>query len=355
MPEKATAPKKVSDKSTKQELLDAYQALAQQLEEKRAAELNPARHLEEKKAEEAVQVATSLSPDGIDRDIGGLRAEIGKSLAEIADKLQAEVGRFKSLQQAVAAKQRELQEMYGIEKAATSLAALIEAQNQKRREFETDLAGEKEELTREIEATREAWDQEKKAHEAETKERESSEKKARDREREEFSYLFKREQQAARDKLADEKATLEKALQQKKEAAEKELGERERAVAATERELAQLRERTAAFPKELETAVAKAVKETADRLQLEAKNREELLRKGFDGERNVLTARLEALERIVKDLTGQNTKLAQQQETAYQKVQEIAEKAVEGSSHAKSFAELQKLFAEQNRKAGEKA
>jgi hypothetical protein len=101
----------------------------------------------------------------------------------------------------------------------------------------------------------------------------------------------------------------------------------------------------------LESALDKAVKETADRLKVEAKNREELLRKEFDGERNVFAARTEALEKMNKDLSDQSAKLSKQLEAAYQKVQEIAEKAIEGSSQAKSLADLQKLLAEQSRKS----
>jgi hypothetical protein len=47
--------------------------------------------------------------------------------------------------------------------------------------------------------------------------------------------------------------------------------------------------------------------------------------------------------------------LARQLESACQKVQEIAEKTIESAGQAKSFAELQKFFAEQTRKTtGEK-
>jgi hypothetical protein len=49
-------------------------------------------------------------------------------------------------------------------------------------------------------------------------------------------------------------------------------------------------------------------------------------------------------------LLAANAKLAQQLEAAYQKVQDIAEKTVEGSSQARSLAELQKLLIEQGRK-----
>lgn len=351
MENKPTPPKKLTEKNTKQEMLDAYHNLVRQLQEKRAAELKPEKQLQDKQAEEAVAVAAGLAPDGVERALGNLKADIGNSLAAIAERMAAEVTRFKAVQKAVESKERELQELYGIEKAASSLAALIEAQNEKRREFEIELGRQKEELTREIETNRAEWEKEKKSHEVELRERDALEKKGREREKEEFAYLFKREQQVARDKLNDEKATLEKEILAKRESLTKELAEREKAVAAQERELIELKQKAATFPKELESAVEKAVKQVTDRLNLEAKNREELLRKEFEGQRNVSVARIEALEKMAKDLSDQNGKLSRQLETAYQKVQEIAEKAIEGSSQAKSLADLQRLLAEQSRKA----
>jgi hypothetical protein len=353
MPEKPAPPKKLSEKSTKQEMLEAYQTLAKQLEEKRAAELAPERRLEEKRAEEAVKVAAAVESDSIDREIGGLKAQIGKMLAEISDRLATESTRFANIQKAVESKEQELKELYGIEKAAVSLAALIEAQNQKRIEFETNLASQREELQHEIDSKRTEWDEEKRSHEAEIKERDAAEKKAQDRAREDFNYGFKREQQALKDKLNDEKTALEKDIKLKRETAEKEFAEREKALGERERELAELRDRTASFPKELQTAVAEAVKEATDKLRLEAKSREDITAKQFEGERNVLAARNESLERANKDLLASNTKLAQQLEAAYQKVQDIAEKTVEGASQSKSLAELQKLLLDQNRRGRE--
>src|SRR6266481_3905760 len=160
MPEKPATPKKLSEKSTKQEMLDAYQALAKQLDEKRAAELAPERRIEERKTEEAVKVATTVAPDGIDREIGNLKAEIGKMLVDVSDRLAAESCKFRSIQKAVESKECDLKELYGIEKTAVSLAALIEAQNQKRTEFETEIARDREQLEAEIESKRTAWEEE---------------------------------------------------------------------------------------------------------------------------------------------------------------------------------------------------
>src|SRR6266513_4300253 len=101
MAEKDASVKKLTDKNTKQEMLEAYQMLAKQFDEKRQAELNPERRLEEKKAEQAIKVAATVAAEGIDREIGGLKSEIGKMLADISERLAAEAGRFRSLQKAV--------------------------------------------------------------------------------------------------------------------------------------------------------------------------------------------------------------------------------------------------------------
>ena len=103
----------------------------------------------------------------------------------------------------------------------------------------------------------------------------------------------------------------------------------------------------------MEAAIAKAVKEATEKLNLEAKNREELQKREFLGERNVLTTRIESLEKIAKDQSEQVARLTEQLEKAYQQVQEIAVKTIEGSSNSKSLANLQQWMAEQVRKSSQ--
>jgi hypothetical protein len=351
MEEKKIQPRKLSLSNTQQEMLEAYSAVLKQLEAQREAELKPEKRLEEKKAKEVIQVAESLSSEGVAKEISTLKIETGKMLAQISDRLEEEVNKFRAIQNAITLKEKELQELYEIERSAVTLAALIESQNQKRQAFESEMAEKKEALSQEIEALRAEREKEKNDHEAEIKERDIAEKKRRDREREEYEYSFKREQKLAKDRFEDEKAKLEKEIQIKKEQMQSELKEREKVVAEKEEELNELRMKTNAFPKELETAVAKAIKETTDRLNLEAKNREELVKKEFIGERNVLTTRIESLQKIAKEQSEQIAKFSQQLEKAYQQVQDIAVKTIEGSSTIKSFANLQQWISEQTRKA----
>lgn len=350
MADKKEQPLKISVSSTKQEMLGAYHDLLKQLQEKRESELKPEEKMEEKVTKKAVEVADSLSTEGIVKEIGNLKSEIGKLLSQLSDHLEEEVNKYRQIKKAVEVRETEIHEIYEIQKSTSTLAALIEAQHQKRQEFETEMTSKREELTREIQNMGAEWGKEKKQHEAEIKERDTVELKKREREKEEYLYAFQREQQLTKDRFQDERAKLEKEIQQKKEQMEKELAERQKAIAQKEAEWNELQRKASAFPKELELAANKAVKEAVEKVQLEAKNREELLKKEFDGDRNVLNTRIQSLEKTVKEQNEQMSKLSQQLEKAYSQVQDIAIKSVEGSSNFKSFTSLQQLVTEQTRK-----
>ena len=271
-------------------------------------------------------------------------------LTQISDGLEEEVDKFRKIQEAIKVKEEEFTELYEIERSAETLAALLESQNLKRREFEADMGAKKEELSQETQTISLEWEKEKKEREEDIEERDTEEAKRRKREKEEYGYAFKREQQLAKDKFEDEKAKTEKEIQIKKEQMEKDLTEREKQVVEREGELNELQEKVNGFSKQMEEAVNKAVKDTTEGIKLEAKNREELLIKEFDGERNVLTTRIESLEKSVKEQGEQIVKLSGQLESSYQKVQDIAVKAIEGSSNLQSLTSLQQLVTEQTRK-----
>jgi len=350
MVEQKPAARKLSMKSTKQQMLEAYNELVKQLQEKDKETLSPEKKTEEKKKQELVQVADSLFSEGVLKEIGTLKLEIGKMLAQISDGLEEEVAKYEKINSAIELKEKELHDVYEIERSAASLAALIEAQNQKRLQFESEMTLRKEELEREIEATRATWKKERDDHEAAIKERDAAEQKRRERDKEEFAYAFKREQQLTKDKFEDEKAKLEAEIQLKKEHLEKLLAEREKAVSEKEHQLKELQDKVDAFPEEMETAVAKATQEVAERIRLEAKNREEFLKKEFDGEKNVLKTKIEALEKTAKEQNEQVTRLTQQLERAYQKVEDIAAKTVAGPSESKTLAMLHQIITEQTKK-----
>lgn len=335
--------KKLSTTNTKQEMLDAYTDLLKQLEEKREVEATPEARVAEKVVKQAVAVADTLTTEGIVRDIGSLKLEVGKVLTTLSDRLEQEAGRYESVKRAIEEKEKELSEIYEIQKAASSLAALIESQNQKRDDFELEMTSRKETLTSEIEEMRAEWQKEKLQRAAEMKEQGSEEAKRRAREKEEFEYAIQRERQLAKDAFEKEKAgyeeqksALEREIALRQEQTDREFAEREQSLARQEQELADLRARVSLFPKELESSVAAEVKSAVEKQQVEAKYRLELLQKEFDGEKNVLMTKIASLEAVVKEQAARIAKLNEQIEKSYTQVQEIAVKAVEGSASAKA-------------------
>jgi hypothetical protein len=343
----------INPNSTKKEMIEAYEAVVKKLQEKRETQLKPEKVVEERRAQETVKAADALSSETVVQGIANLKISIGKMLSGIADQLEAEVTKYRRIKDAIDLREKEIEEIYGIERSASTLAALVEAHNQKKAEFEAEMAAEKESLTHEIEETRQQWEREEQEHDQQKKEREEAEERARKRAKDEYDYAFKREQRLAQDKFSDETGKQEKDLAEKRQQGEKQLAERERAVAAREDELKQFQTRADAFPAELDKAVAKAVKEALDRQQAAAKNREDLLQKEFDGERKAMTMRVQSLEKNAQEQQAVAERLSAQLEAAYQKVQDIAVKAIQGSADLKTLTELRNMLGERGRGGGQ--
>lgn len=86
----------------------------------------------EKAAKKVIALADALSADNIIAEISGLKVEVGKILTTLSDLLEQESGRYESVKKAIVQKEIELAEIYEIQKAASSLYALIEANSIKK-------------------------------------------------------------------------------------------------------------------------------------------------------------------------------------------------------------------------------
>jgi uncharacterized coiled-coil protein SlyX len=104
------------------------------------------------------------------------------------------------------------------------------------------------------------------------------------------------------------------------------------------------------FPAELDKAVQTAVKETTDKLTADFTSQINFLKKEAEGEKKVQESRIEALEKTILDQNIRIEKLTKQLDESYQKVQDIAVKAIEGTKDSKVIGQLEKLFQESSRK-----
>ncbi len=326
----------ISMTNTKKEMLEAYEALKETLQNQARTELKPEKAQKAKEEEKIIRSAEkAIDKEDVTRRIYDLKDEISRFLADLSGKIEAEKERYAQVKQAIDIRDRELMEIYEIEKSAFSLAALLEAQKQKRLEFETEMAARRKEQEELIESTKIRWEKEKQQSALTIKEQKDEAEKNWKRLKEEFEYAFNREKELKKQALVDELDKLTKQLQDKKEVFDKEtavreaeLTRRETVVAEREKNIDALEQKVAVFPLELERQVSAAVAGTTERLQFEADKNAEILTREFTGEKNVLKAKIESLDKLVASQQKQIDTLSRQIDTAYGKVQDIAVKAV---------------------------
>ena len=339
-----------SMKNTKNEMLDIIDRLQNDLEEKEKAKLNPEKVKEENRKAETIKKADQAVDSDLSTQIHSLKLSISKELTSLADTIQAEAEKYDNLNRAIELKKGELETLYSIEAEAAKLAAILEAQYQTREQFDlemvdkreqldSDLAARQEKLETMIVETKAAWEKEKSTYmEALAEEKEKNEKE-RTREQEEYEYQLNRTRELDRNKLDDERKQVEQELANKKNSFElfrqektTELEEREKQVAEREQLMDKLQRQVEAFPAELKKSIDSAVKAAEKQAADLFAQQETILNKTFEGEKNVLKTRITALDSLVKDQAKQIEKLHDQQEKAYQQVQDIAGKAVTGAA-----------------------
>ncbi len=327
MTPEANAPP-LSMANTKKEMLQAYTEIKKLLKLKEG-ELLDAKKIRADQAREqtAAAAAEAVATDPVVR-IAELKRSLGSELSDLSDRFAAEHERYRALCAEIEAKQADLKRIFEVETAAIDLAALLQAHKTEREKFAASMAEQRAELEAQIASRQTQWKDEAAQYEQKRK-----------REREEHDYEWKRElarkQTELQDRLADLNSQIQArqaAFDEQVETRERDLKVREETVAERERTFEELRARVEAFPAEREEAVLRAVKETTARLQSEHGLNQKLLTKEFEGKVQVLESRIASLTDLVASQVKQIEALTGQQERAYEKVQDIASKAVAGAT-----------------------
>ena len=331
----------INVKSTKNEILAAYEELIKKVREKKTDE--PKKIQEQQKQETIVKNTVTLSHEGIVKDISGLKVSLSSSLDKLNENYLAEFRKFEELQQAIQIEKRQLEDLYQLSANTDSLSAMLLAQKEKKEQFEHDMAlrkaeldekisNEKEKFEAEIAEKRGQWKKEQDLYAAQTKESLEEKKKVRTREDEEYLYNLKINRKKESDQYEEKKQKLEKELADKKAAFEKDFAERETKIKEAEAELSDLRIKNSSFPDELEKAVNETTKAVTEKLETRFRFEKELKQKETDGELKLKDQIIETLRGKIKDLETNIKELSQKAVTAEASVKDIAIRAIESSS-----------------------
>jgi hypothetical protein len=331
----------ISTKSTKNEILAAYDELLKKVQEKKTDE--PKKVQEQQKQETVVKNAATLSNEGIVREISGLKVSLSSTLDKLNENYINEFRKFEELQQAIQIEKQQLEDLYQLSAGTDSLSAMLLAQKEKKGQFELEMAtrkteleekmkGEKERFDSEMTDKRSQWKKEQELSAAQFKENQEEKKKNQAREEEEFQYNLKISRKKEADQYEEKKQKLEKELADKKAAFEKEFAERETKIKEAESELKELRVKNAAFPEELERAVNAAKLAVSEKLGTQYGFEKELNKKETEGELRLKDQIIETLKAKIKDMEISIKELSQKAITAETSVKDIAIRAIESSS-----------------------
>jgi hypothetical protein len=342
----------ISLKNTKNEILSAYEDALKQLQGQKNTE--PKQAQEEKRQFEVVKKASENTTEGIVTGITTLKLNVAKELDKLSEQLSSEYKKLEDIQLAMRLEKKNLEELYQVTANADSLAAMIQAQKEKKALFETEMADKRlvledkmkadklnsdEKIRNEndaFETTMKAQKELAKTEQAkwaeQQKELKEKTEKDRKREEEEYAYNLKLTRKKETDLYEEKKASQEKELAEKKKAFELEIAQREAQVVAAENELKELRTKNAAFPAEIDKAVATAVKLATEKLQAEFRFERELTAKQNEGDIKLKEQTVETLKSKIKDMDAIFAELSKKASVAETSVKDIAMKAIESSS-----------------------
>jgi hypothetical protein len=334
MPVKAKAP--VRAKRGKAEIQEEFAEVREQVKAARETADTKADEAERLREKEVSQAAEGTTVEAVIERISGLGLEVSKALADVSDQLTQEVRLLATVKEAVALERREIERLHKIDVSAAALDQMVQ-----------EYTREKQRLEDEIAVQRRAWEEASAQSERERKEQEESLKKQRQREIEDYEYKKTLDRKKAQDKYEEELRLADKKNQERQEALQKNWQQREAALKEREEELAGLRKETeelrARLEKEAQAAAAQARQETEAKFERQVL----LLTKDAETEKRLAELQVKTLEENVERQTVQIIALEKQLAEAKQQVQDIAVKAIEGASGAKTLSHVNQIAMEQ--------
>ncbi len=290
---------------------------------------------EQAKAREIVERAASYTVESIIKSLADVQVDLGGAIDSLADRLEHEASKLGELRHAIASESRRLHDLRNTRVAAEALEILIQDHKKKVQALEDKASSERQDLDDKIGKQRDAWAREQAERAQNVAEGEAAQAKERRAKEEQYTYEIERQRKLSADEFAEKRRLLDRQLAEAGAAKDKNWGEREKLLAAASAEIDALRAKVEAAPKHLEEESKKARERAIGRITGEAKHEAELLEKESAANIEVFELKIKALEdRIGRQLT-QLGDLQKQLSTALEQGQNLAHKAIEGTSGGK--------------------
>ena len=339
---KATTPKTPPrTRRNKAEVQQEFTEIQEEMTTARESADVKADEVARRKEGEIRHAAEGVTVEETVQQVSRLGLDVSRALSGISEKLVDEVNRLTTLRAAVELERTELERLHKIDVAATALDLLVQEYAKQKAQFEAAMAAQKS-----------VWDENVENAERERKEQEDALKKQRQREIDEYEYKKNLERKRAQDKHEEELRQQEKKNQDRQEALDKSWAQREAALREQEEELIRLRKEAAEFPARLDREVQQASMQAAKEARQQADQQMQLAQKEAESDRRMAELQIKTLEGLVARQNTQISDMQKQLDEAKRQVQEIAVRAIEGASGAKTLAHVNDIAMEQAKHRG---
>jgi hypothetical protein len=320
---------------SRDDVLKTFAPLLQALGQGPAPVATKAEAAEQAKAREIVERAASYTVESIIKDLAEMQVNLGGAVDSLASKLQGEADKLGELRHAITSEARRLSDLRNTRVAAEALEILIQDHKKKIQTLDDKATAERQDLEDKIGKQREVWTRDQVERAAALADADAALARDRKAKEEQYVYEIERLRKLQADEFAEKKRLLQRALGESGAQKDKNWGEREKVLTAAKAEIEALRVKVEGFPKELDEAAKKAREKTITKVAAESKFEAELLEKETAANVEVYELKLKSLdERIVRQAT-QLVDLQKQLTTALDQTQNLAHKAIEGTSGKK--------------------
>lgn len=316
----------------KSQILKAFQQLLD--DKKNASQLIATKEetAERQKDKEVVDKASNYTVESIVKGLADSQLDFGNTIDSVTEKLTKELAKLTELQHAILVTTRQVEDLQNTRIAADALDILQQENQEKLKAFEEESAKTYQSLETEINEKRLAWEKEQQEYDRLLAEKQATLEKDRKREEEDFKYEVERQRKVEANQYEERKRKLERDLAEKGKEKEKVWQEREKVLADNQPKYEEYKAKVATMPEELEKAVKKAreeaIKETYEAEQVKAN----LLEKEVVANSEVYDLKIKSLEKTIEQQVSQLTQLTEQLQAGMKQAQELAMKAVQGTS-----------------------
>jgi hypothetical protein len=350
----------INSKSTKAEILEAYKASekekkALELEIKKGTQTSSKNVQSLDKTVKVNDVVNMIQNQVNQRDISKiinileqLHTGFGSAVSNLSEQLIAEATTWQDIQEAINKEKEQLVNLHELtEVEENTIDNLLAEYQESNKHFAEKLSEQQENAEQEIEELQKTWAKEKELHYREIKERNENYYKTKQRETEEYQYNLDLQRDLADEEYEQRKQNLYKKLVETRLQLEKQWQQREESISKKEKEYAEAKEKVEIFEAQLKAKIKQGEEEGKGIGTYQAKVKGDLREKEIEGEKQNYQLRIQNLEQTITNQETRINKLSQQLDAALKQVQDLAVKAIEGTSNRKSFEAMKEIALEQ--------